>query len=96
MDDTTEEPTRFAWIRDGLLVAGTLQDWVKMWEGDYYAGENDLTHNLITWEGDDATPPQFHTVQVSRGKQQENDWIPYVIDVPGLHDVVHVQIDGRA
>lgn len=50
-ENETSEPTRFAWIRDGLLIAGTLADWARMWEGDYYSGDLDLTRTLITVPG---------------------------------------------
>ena len=90
------EPTRFAWICDGLLIAGTLNDWAKMWEGDYYAGESDFNTTLITWGGDENTPPQFHKIVVKRGGLTDDDMIPYLFTVPGLHDVAHVSIDGRA
>lgn len=90
------EPTRFAWVRDGLLVTGTLTDWAKMWEGDYYAGENDLTTALLTWSGGEADIPVIHRVTVERWAPTENDYIPYAFSVPGLPDRVSVSIDGRA
>lgn len=90
------EPTRFAWIRDGLLVAGTLSDWAKMWEGDYYAGDNGLTATLITWDGDENTTPQFHKVDVKQAGVDEDETVKYVFTVPGLHDQVVKLIDGLA
>jgi hypothetical protein len=95
MTDESFEPTRFAWIRDGLLVAGDLNDWAKMWEGDYYAGEHDLTQTLLTWDGS-VQGARYHQVEVRREGMTEDDDIPYTITVPGLHDIAIVTIDGRA
>ena len=90
-----EEPTRFAFFRDGLLVAGTLADWAKMWEGDYYAGDVDLATKMWTWDDGEKSDPVERKVKVEQGIPTENDYIPYVITVPGLHDKVTVSIDGR-
>jgi hypothetical protein len=93
--ETSQEPQRYAWMRDGLLVAGTLQDYAKMWEGDYYAGDHDLTTQLLTWDGEGL--PQTHRVEIKRGEMCENDWIPYFISVPSIeHETVRVSVDGRA
>lgn len=91
---TTSEPTRYAWMRDGLLVAGTLHDWAKMWEGDYYAGDIDLSQSLLTWDGEGA--PAVRVVRVTRGAPDGDDWIPYRIEVPGVDERVSVRVDGRA
>lgn len=93
-DDGSGEPTRFAWFRDGEMIAGTLSDWVKMWEGDYYAGENDLSSTLLTWDGEPGTA-RYHKVAVARGAVTEDDFIPHTFTVSGLHDVVSCSIDGR-
>lgn len=87
------EPTRFAWVRDGEMVAGTLADWARMWEGDYYACDADLSGELLTWDG--KNEPVTHFVKVTRGATTEDDYIPYTITVDGLPDVVSVSIDGR-
>jgi hypothetical protein len=86
------EPTRFAWFRDGLLVAGTLTDWAKMWEGDYYAGEDDLSRVLWTAENADADMAKHH-VSVEWGKKSEEHYTPVTMTVPGFHDTVIVSVD---
>lgn len=90
MSDT--EPKRYAWIRDGLLVAGTLRDYAKMWEGDYYAGDSDLTRELLAWDG--VKPPTVHAVRIQRREMTESDYLPYEFTVNG--ETAFVQIDGRA
>ena len=90
----SHEPTRFAWMRDGLLVAGTLGDYAKMWESDHYAGDNDLTTRVLTWDGEGT--PAIHNVRVKRGEMNEFDYIPYTISVPATGDSAIVNVDGRA
>ncbi len=97
MDHTepgTHEPTRFAWMRDGLLVTGILKQWAGMWEGDYYAGDQSLTRTVLTWDGENE--PVVHWVSVEKGEPMENDYIPYTFTLPGLHDHVRLLIKGRA
>lgn len=86
------EPKRYAWMRDGLLVAGTLQNWTHMWEGDHYAGDNDLSPELLYWDGKET--PAIHLVYIKRGETTENEYIPYEIHCNG--ELAHVFIDGRA
>lgn len=93
-DDGRYEPTRFAWVYDGLLVAGTLSDWAKQWEGDYYAGDVPPPLRLITWDGSDQGARHW-MVSISCGEPTQDDYIPYMITVPGLHDIVIVTVDGR-
>lgn len=90
------EPTRFVWFRDSELVAGTLAQWARMWEGDYYAGEYDLSTKVWTWDDGEASDPVERRVKVEQGAMRENYWIPYTITVPGLPDTARVDIDGRA
>lgn len=93
-DDGKYEPTRFAFFRDGDLVAGDLSDWAKMWEGDYYAGDTDLSTRVWVWKDASADPCEFR-ISVERQGVREDDWIPHMITIPGLHDVVVVSVDGR-
>lgn len=92
--DDISEPTRFAWIYDGLLVAGTLSDWARAWEADYYAGDEPPPARVLTWDGSDQGA-RYWRVNVVRGETTEDDYIPYRITVPGLQDFVPVTIDGR-
>jgi hypothetical protein len=39
---------------------------------------------------------RYREVEIIRGEVTEDDYIPYTITVPGLHDVVSVSIDGRS
>lgn len=92
--DGTGDPTRFVWMRDGLLNAGTLDDWARMWEGDYYASEDGLTRCLLSWDGEPHTAV-YHGVTITRGIRTENDYVSYTFTVPGLPDKAVVWIDGR-
>jgi hypothetical protein len=94
--ESTAESTRFAFFRDGELVAGTLQQWARMWEGDYYAGDQDLTRKVWTWDKGEASAPVERCIMVQQGRPTEDDMVPYLFTVPGLHDVASVTIDGRS
>ena len=94
-DDGRYDPTRFAWVYDGLLVAGTLSDWAKAWEQDQYCGDAPPPTRVITWDGS-MQDAQHHHIVVRRGETTEDDYIPYAITVPGLQDIVIVTIDGRS
>jgi hypothetical protein len=86
------EPKRYAWMRDGLLVAGTLREYAQMWEGDYYSGDNDLTKELVFWDGKGR--PEILLVYVKRHGMTDDDYIQYEISCNG--ESVHFSIDGRA
>lgn len=93
--DGTREPSRFAWFRDGDLVAGTLDQWARLWEGDFYAGDHGLTTRLW-WIKDDESVPQEVFVVQEIGKPDEDDHIRHTFTVTGLPDRAVITIDGRA
>ena len=94
-DDGKYEPTRFAFFRDGELVAGTLGQWANMWEGDYYAGDTDLSTKIWTWDNGVDSDPVERRITEHRGNLDEDYMIPCLFTIPGLHDVASVSIDGR-
>lgn len=87
--------TRFGWYRDSRFVAGTIADWARMWEGDYYAGDHGLERTLLTWGGQ-GTVPELHEVETVRRRMDEDDRVYWTIIVQGLPDMAYVTIDGRA
>lgn len=87
--DGDREPVRYAWIRDSLLVAGTLADYAQMWEGDQWACQYDLTVELLTWDGKNL--PVVHEVQIDRGGTYP-DGIDFLIRVPGTGEVQKVRL----
>lgn len=87
------EPVQYAFIRDGLLIAGTLGDWARLWEGDYYAGEDDLSKDLLTWDG--VGDPVRHIVRVTWESMNSDYKIPYTITVPSTDETVYVLIHGE-
>ncbi len=91
--DKNEEPSRFTWFRDGEPVTGTLEQWARMWEGDYYAGEQDLSRVLLYWDSPEAEPVK-HLVEVERYPVDEEYKIRHKFTVPGRHDVSWIFIHG--
>lgn len=87
--------TRFGWHRDSQFIAGTIADWAKMWQGDYYAGDHGLARKVLVWEDGNATP-QIHEVDTVRRYKDEDDQVYWMITVQGLPDVAYVTIDGLA
>lgn len=86
------EPTRFAFVYDGLLVAGDLTKWAKLWEMDQYAGDCPPPVDVTIWGGDPAVPPTLHRIEVTRGTTDEDGRVPHRIALPGFHDVVTVSV----
>lgn len=93
--NTRADLTRFGWHRDSQFVAGTIADWAKMWEGDYYAGDHGLARKVLVWEDENATP-EIHKVETVRRRMDEDHQVYWEITVPGLPDMAYVTIDGRA
>lgn len=94
-----KRPTQFVWHHaelgdDGMVGVGTLADWARMWERDYYAGGDGLTRLLLTWDGADKV--QYHLVEVKYVGKDENDWMKYHITASHCNDEAWVTIDGRA
>lgn len=95
LTDGSHEPTRFAFMRDGELVTGTLAQWACMWEGDYYAHDTGLTTRLWWIEDDESVPQEAFVVQ-EIGKPDEDDRICHTFTLTGLPDRAVIHIDGRA
>lgn len=87
-----KEPTRYAWVMEGDLVAGTLQDFAKQWEHFHYSGIGYPGDVVLTWDG--LGEPVQHQVERAAGAADENDYLPYTLSVNG--ESVTVSIDGRA
>lgn len=87
-------PTLFIWVCEGQPCVGTLADWVKQWEHDYYSGDQSLSAKLLTWDGKGV--PMVHFVRADTGVVDEEDKIPCRFTVSGAPDKALIFIDGRA
>jgi hypothetical protein len=75
------EPKRYAWMRDGELVAGTLQTYAHLWETDRYAGDLDAAARLLHWDG--TLEPEIHPVLITRQGKTLDGWPLYKISCNG-------------
>lgn len=94
MTGESKESTQFVLKYDGMLRVVTLAEWAKLWEHDYYAGDEPPSTVLLTWDGADTT--QHHLVTVTRTRTDDSDFIHYLITVSHCDDTCWVRIDGRA
>lgn len=90
-EETIPEPKRYAWMRDGELIAGTLAQYARMWEGDYYGGDRDLATRILIWDGEGD--PIVHDVVIKQSHTDEDDYMYYTFTVND--ETASVRIDGR-
>lgn len=81
-----EEPERYAFMVEGVMVSGTLEDYARHWEKTHYSGDH-LSPTVLSWHG------THHTVRVAK-TDQHNDYMQYLLTAN--NESAHASIDGRA
>ena len=84
---TPDEPLRFAYLCNGELAAGTIEDYASAWEQAHYNGGG-ISPDLRTWDG------AAFTVRIDNLGTDDDDWSRYRLAVGS--EEAYVTLDGRA